>query len=200
MAISVNSTFRSQVLLLDFYSVFNLATVNVSPILSHSHWSSLRDLHLCPVWAPSRLFSSFLASHPTLERLCLRNYTTTISVCIPDPLVLPPGALPSLRYLSAVWQDMSPILLTLPLAHADLRPLEHIHFATLDEDFLAVLGKSGAGAKLKRIHVLNCASPDLVVKLGELAPGLEWLSISSIPRHTPVRFSPFFFALFFRCI
>jgi len=162
-------------------------TVNVSPILSHSRWSSLRDLYLCPVSAPGHLFSSFLVSHPTIERLCLAScdkHTIRVSVCVPDPLVLPPGALPSLKYLSAVREDMSPILLSPPLAPADLRPLEHIAFVTLNRVFLALLEKSGAGAKLKRLHVRNCATVDSFIKLGVLAPGLEWLSVTP---HEPIQ-------------
>jgi len=78
---------------------------------------------------------------------------------------------------------MSPILLSHPLAHADPRPLEYIRSVHLNETFLAVLEKCGAGATLKRIDYVRGGRGDLIGKLGELAPGLEWLCFSYDPKH-----------------
>jgi len=58
------------------------------------------------------------------------------------------------------------------------RSLEMISGAALDKSFITLLQQSGSGATLKRICAKSCVDPGLVVKLAELAPGIEWLSLS----------------------
>jgi hypothetical protein len=172
---------------------------DASPLLSHINWNSLRELRLFVFSAPPDLWLSFFSSHPTIEHLSLWNlkYTRRISVSTSNSLSLPSGLLPSLKFLDAVQEDFYAIVC--PDVSSSRRPIERIRGPILDENFLRILSKSGYGATLKRLDMYHCSNPKLIVKLGHLAPGVEWLDVcyssGSVQRPQVSPFSLLFFLL-----